>query len=184
MLILPCVSVPSVLAIRAQELASSSIPWRPWVWKAWESPRLEHQALPGMLGKTIHLQERQIAGDQGNPGDMACRTGDWLGTIISSIPGGPRTRTFSHSNRESSSPLSFPQMTHVSGTPSSWSGCRGRSETFWLGFARKNVVFCPAAMLVDRWLRVARSMSKREIEHTQLYPRRQEALPVAVSSRS
>jgi hypothetical protein len=53
----------------------------------------------------------------------------------------------SHSKGASSSPPSLPQPTHKGGGLTS-SGCRGISENFSFGLARRTVVFCAAAMLL------------------------------------
>ena len=54
--------------------------------------------------------------------------------------------TLSHANGGSSSPLSLWHTTQSSGESTS-TGCRGRSDNFEFGRARKSVVFCEAAML-------------------------------------
>ena len=54
--------------------------------------------------------------------------------------------TLSHCNAESSSPSSVLHTTHAGGGFTSI-GCLGKSDSLELGFARKKVVFWPAAML-------------------------------------
>lgn len=66
--------------------------------------------------------------------------------------------TLSHCRADSSSPSSVLHTTHAGGGFTSM-GCLGKSDSLELGFARKKVVFWPAAMLTKD---VSSSVRKRE----------------------
>ena len=67
-------------------------------------------------------------------------------SVMTPVTTEPRNHTLSHCKAESSSPSSVLHTTHAGGGFTSI-GCLGKSDNLELGFARKKVVFWPAAML-------------------------------------